>query len=369
MGSNKYKKDRNELKRQFANGVLYLKELIKQAMAKDYNDPLREEYAKSIAVKLRVLLINGNTESLISQLKISDKILFPPICVFLNDIPGNLIQTFGLVGERFDGEKAYYFSNYVKNDSELRCTLSCWLSEIVFDRKQSAIHKVSRRDIILYLANKEGGAHVDPEYEEEYYHIIYESGFFIQKPDGTITRSQNNCFAEAAITIALEFIEAAEEYFNVLNGAIFARCYNDLSFVELLYNENNENGFRKKYMHNQRRDIHGCFMVSYDYLGVARYRLIFSKNYVFYKNNNEYFLRVIDDSDFYEVLFCICGLETIVFIKEKDKYYKIEKEDDLYSIEKAKHFTFSQAIRLIKAKEKANLDCLNKQQQYLDNIK
>ena len=110
-----YTKDIKELRRQFSNSVSLIKDLIDNALAKDYADPLREEYAKSIAVKLRILLVDGAYKSLITQLGISEKILFHPMCVDFSDMPGNLIQTFGLAGEYCDNQKAYFFSNYSKN--------------------------------------------------------------------------------------------------------------------------------------------------------------------------------------------------------------------------------------------------------------
>ena len=161
----KYKKDIFELRKQFIDSVSYIKELLNIALTKRFDDPLREEFSKSIAVKLRVLLIDGSNLSLATQLRINDKILFSPLCAKFTDLPGNLIPSYGLVGERYDGKNHYFFQNYAKNKNELRCTLSCWLDEIAFDRKQSAFHKVSRKDIILALADKEGGAHDDPSYE------------------------------------------------------------------------------------------------------------------------------------------------------------------------------------------------------------
>ena len=364
--SNKYKKDIQELRKQFIVSVSFIKELVRIALAKEFDDPLREEFAKSIAVKLRVLLIDGNSLSLVAQLGITDKILFSPLCAKLTDMPGNLIHSYGLVGERYDGKNHYYFQNYTENKNELRCTLYCWLDEVAFDRKQSAIHKVSRKDIILALADKEGGAHVDPSYEKEYYHIRYESGFEIVDDESrVISRANNNRFTEALLTIAQEFLEAANEYFEILNGSTYCECERDLSLVELVYEDKN---IRKRYMHNQGKNIIGCFVVSYDYLSVARYRLIFSKNYVFFKNEKQHFLRVIDDKQYFDVLFCVCGLETLVFIKNNGKYLKVDNDDDLYRLNKLKHYTFSQAIRLIESKEHSNLDCLTKQKIYLENI-
>jgi len=364
--SNKYKKDICELRKQFIVSVSYIKELVKIALTKGFDDPLREEFAKSIAVKLRVLLIDGKNLSLATQLEINDKILFSPLCAIFTDLPGNLIHSYGLAGERYDGKSHYYFQNYTENNNELRCTLSCWLDEIAFDRKQSAIHKVSRKDIILALADKEGGAHVDPSYEEEYFHIRYESGFeIVDSENKVISRAINNRFAEALLTIAQEFLEAANEYFEILNGSKYGVCEKDLSLIELVYGDKN---IRKRYIHNQGNNILGCFLVSYDYLSIARYRLVFSKNYVFFKNEKQHFFRVIDDKQFFDVLFCVCGLNTFVFIKNKGKYFKVDNDDDLYRLNKLKHYTFSQAIRLIESNEHSNLDCLSKQKLYLESI-
>ena len=366
----KHFKDKQELRRQFLNSVYFVKESIKSALSKDCCDPLREEYAKSIAVKLRVLLIDGKrNKSLSSLLGISTKVLFSTICAFSSDLPGNLIHSFSLANEHTENGRCYFISNYSKNRTELRCTLSCWLDEVVFDRKQSAVHKVSRKDIILALADKEGGAHVDPSFEEEYYAILYGAGYYFFPDKEKAIKADNNLFSEALLTIAQEFVEAVDEYFTYLMGASFHSCENDLSLVELLYEEKDTGIIRKKFIHNQGRDILRCFLFSYDYLNTARYRLLFSKNYLFEKGDKRFLLRVIDDTNYWDALFCVSAFDTFVFIKNNEKYSRVTSDNDLYNLGKLSNYTFSQAVRLMRSDKLSNIDCLSKQKIYLEHSK
>ena len=55
-----------------------------------------------------------------------------------------------------------------KSNNQSRCfflMFNDWWNEIIFDDKKN---KFTRRDIVTYVANQDGGAHVDPELDESY---------------------------------------------------------------------------------------------------------------------------------------------------------------------------------------------------------
>ena len=76
-----------------------------------------------------------------------------------------------------------------------------WWNEIIFDDKKN---KFTRRDIVTYVANQDGGAHVDPELDESYATLtkmdsLGWTGYNVNKP-------LNNPAYQAIRTIANEVL-------------------------------------------------------------------------------------------------------------------------------------------------------------------
>lgn len=61
-----------------------------------------------------------------------------------------------------------YLPNIIYDkDSRYFCyTFDDWWNEVIFDDKSNVF---TRKDIILFVANNDGGAHVDPELKESFF--------------------------------------------------------------------------------------------------------------------------------------------------------------------------------------------------------
>ncbi|MEZ9686609.1 hypothetical protein AB4453_23915 [Vibrio atlanticus] len=121
---------------------------------------------KRLATTLRVLLHDTqSSKSLLSQLKVKTEMRYLNTAIPYD--PKNLMSHHGLVGIRGCNENAEYFAflddsvgavKYVKFPN--------WWNEIVIS--DSNKNQFCRRELVLSLTNKDGGAHVDPKLTDKY---------------------------------------------------------------------------------------------------------------------------------------------------------------------------------------------------------
>lgn len=140
--------------------------------------------AKRMAVSVRVLLHDtANSHSLFSQMGLKG-IDFYNTAFELS--PTNLIPHHGLIGIIMKDDGANYAA-YLDNipPEFIRWTkFSDWWNEIIFDNLKGS--QLTRRDIVLGLANKEGGAHVDQKLNSAYETITRNSQFWtFESADGS----------------------------------------------------------------------------------------------------------------------------------------------------------------------------------------
>jgi hypothetical protein len=125
-----------------------------------------EDEAKHLAVVIRVLLHDTvSSRSLLGQLGVKETLNFldtvPPI------IPANLVTTPGLVALSVGGGEAKYVA--LLGDRPRAPTakpFAPWWNDPV--TKDNLGVFFARRDYVLNIANKEGGAHVDPALDQSW---------------------------------------------------------------------------------------------------------------------------------------------------------------------------------------------------------
>ncbi len=76
-----------------------------------------------------------------------------------------------------------------------------WWNEIIFDDKKN---KFTRRDIVTYVANQDGGVHVDPELDESYATLTKMNS--LGWTDYNVNKPLNNPAYQAIRTIANEVL-------------------------------------------------------------------------------------------------------------------------------------------------------------------
>jgi len=126
--------------------------------------------AKRMAVSLRVLLYDSKTSvSLLAQLKVKDRWMFTDTAEPVN--PVNLAPTQGLVFMKMTwGESGEYVApldNLSPGRIKPPANFAGWWNNLVMVLP-SAGERWCRREFVLELAHKEGGAHVDPTLTQRY---------------------------------------------------------------------------------------------------------------------------------------------------------------------------------------------------------
>lgn len=123
------------------------------------------DYAVKIAITLRILFHDTSVStSLANSIEIKDKLLFWSSGHSYS--PNNLLTTWSLLTISITTNGIEYIPmGDMLNSEEYPTYLSFedWWNEIIFADKE---HLFTRKDVICFLANKDGGAHVDTELDD-----------------------------------------------------------------------------------------------------------------------------------------------------------------------------------------------------------
>lgn len=124
--------------------------------------------AKRLATTIRVLVHDtGNSHSLLGLMGIKEQLAYVN-AANVHD-PSNLLSHHGLVGFRFGPEGARYFAplgDGPPSRQRPKASFSEWWGEKVIVDNAGGVF--TRKDLVLALANKDGGAHVDPKLDATY---------------------------------------------------------------------------------------------------------------------------------------------------------------------------------------------------------
>lgn len=139
--------------------------------AESYDQEYEDE-ALRLATIVRVLVHDTNSShSLLGQLEIKEKLKWIDTAGPIE--PGNLMPDHGLVGISYDGQSGWSYSAGLDiMPTKREASFTAWWEEPVMRLDDD--RKWSRKQMVLELANKEGGAHVDPKLNAEYESIANE---------------------------------------------------------------------------------------------------------------------------------------------------------------------------------------------------
>lgn len=156
--------------------------LIKSASEYDRGDTSE---ARRLSVALRVLLHNhGQSRALLQQLGHRDTIAFLDTCGPLSTT--NLLTDYPMVVMRIGADTQYAprlgeLYNAVPNR---KIMFEKWWNNAVIRSPQVNV-TFSRRELVLSVADQDGGAHVDPEIDEKYARLSRTMEFgFMEHKDG-----------------------------------------------------------------------------------------------------------------------------------------------------------------------------------------
>lgn len=274
-------KNREELLEKLKHIVNFIQEELNLALKLDCCDPLRTEYAISLATRLRVLLNDeGNNKSLLRILKLKDAFMFPclPYDIYAS-LPSNLVFTSSLTKLVVNNGKMYCQVNDYSNAEDLLYAFDPWWNEVVIDSKHPVLSQISRRDVVLTLADKEGGAHVDTKYDEAYWQVINENGMKYITSDGREVNIANNFYAESMLYIAMEFINAYKVYVNLRpDKYIHSNSNNKILMLTYFREKQHKDYIEYEKRYRFIRYNQGCLLkniiLAFDYYQKASYRIL-----------------------------------------------------------------------------------------------
>lgn len=332
------KKDIDTLRKKLDDSVIYIENTAKQALQLECTDSLRSEYAIAIATRLRVLLNDeGRNNSLTKMLGIKDHLVFPAISKDpLANAPANMMFTSLLTSFNIKNKEAFYKANDFSNAEDLLYTFDAWWNEIVIDSKHEKFSQISRRDVILTLADKEGGAHVDEIYDTSYYQAKSNNMHFIDSLGNEI-KFANDVYTEAALYIAQEFINAYLIFIR-LKPQTYTKTNTHFKIFQLTYYREVTRGkstfYQKRYrfLRYTYGEPNNAIMFFFDYYQLADYKLLdlyrISKIYPKQELHSAAVINLSSNS--YRIVYARtpnCEQHVILW-KNKDLYKLINTEDD-----------------------------------------
>lgn len=213
MSKNKRtKRSEEDLKQELRDQI----ELLQHA-CQSY-DSGREAIGKHLALSLRVLLHHhGQSRSLLEQLGLR-QIEFYDTGGSIN--PANLLPMCGLLISKMSSGEGRYIPRVAAPPNPhhpiRKIPFDQWWNEPVLKDQSSRIF--SRFDLVLNVANTDGGAHVDPELEAAYMDLSRNNSLGWRFSNGSIEeafkgRPELACIRQIAEEVLLTLSEDALEYF------------------------------------------------------------------------------------------------------------------------------------------------------------
>ncbi|WPC18749.1 hypothetical protein SIN07_06705 [Pediococcus inopinatus] len=161
-----------------------------------------EKEARRIALALRILFHEtARSKSIYNQ--IDGKLAFKSAANIYS--PANLVSSWNLLALSMGPEGIKYIPNLDQQTRNFYMMFEDWWHEIIFDDKKNLF---SRKDIILFVANKDGGAHLDPEIPEKYAQLEINNSLGFTDENGN--KPQNNPIYQSIRVIAQEVMDSLE---------------------------------------------------------------------------------------------------------------------------------------------------------------
>ena len=321
------KKESNYIFKKLRSSYKFLYDLLQQVDKLSLDDEQREMIAVAIAAQLRTLLYDsGRNKSVLSQLGMKDRLYFMPTCAYGQiDMAANLVPSYSLVDCHITSGGFYVCHKKLEHFSHLlNVFFNYWWNEIVVDTKGDKPVRLSRKRIVLTLCDKEGGAHLDPDFTDEYFEVNYNFGFKYINKNGEECALKNNVFAETTIAIAFELLNAISTYFyNVKNKSLVIEKP-PFNIITISYS-NAQGGEGVRFFPNTNNSLYVASRIAFDYYHKASY---FIHQLIGYKYSR-------DDGSFFSFLTVdeTSAKKMIVLRDDETRTYEVLQEvsEGLYS--------------------------------------
>jgi hypothetical protein len=269
------KRDRASLLAAFESKRIYVKKLLFDCDQYELGSQMREEIALDISGKLRNLLLDrGRQTSLLSQLNYKDELYFESK---MNVLAGaNNICADAPLFSTVSSQKGLLFKSIHERTNGIKFDFESWWTEIVFDNKEDSLNFITRKEIVIVLADKEE-AHTDAEYEKKYDIICNNNGMKLyQDNNGVIRTPANNPYKESVITIAHELIDALDFREIIMRYPFRFICSDDIRYIATEYKVSEsekgeiEVGHRYKRWLSGENEVAFLNIISFDYKSHAK---------------------------------------------------------------------------------------------------
>jgi len=177
-----------------------------------------EAEAKRLAVTLRVLLHDTpQSHSLLGLLGVKDQVRFTNTAAEIE--PDNVLPTLGLVMTLpVHGSPRYVapLGNLPPPSIRPPAEFALWWNNDV--TKDKGRNLWSRKSFVLALANREGGAHVDPSLNDKYEALVRRNGlaWLTNNSDGSLRPLEGSPAAASVRQITYEVLDTLQRYSSLL---------------------------------------------------------------------------------------------------------------------------------------------------------
>lgn len=175
--------------------------------------------AKRLATTIRVLVHDtNNSKSLLGLLNLKTKMGYLNTTHPFN--PKNLLSYHGLVGLRVENGKSRYWAPLgegAPSRSGKYVFFPDWWNQVVIVDSRKV--RFTRRDLVLALSNKDGGAHVDPNLDESYAHLTRNNSVGWMVSDGTTQMPMPDIERHSTRQIAYELLTSIRRYLERTGAA------------------------------------------------------------------------------------------------------------------------------------------------------
>ncbi|PKE63134.1 hypothetical protein [Macrococcoides caseolyticum] len=165
-----------------------------------------ENEARRIATSLRIMFHQTRlSKSLFHQLKLNHKLFLWSSGGLYT--PSNLLSSWTLLKLKQDINGLSYEPLGLDNERTFYLCFDDWWNEIIFDDKKNVF---TRKDVITFVANQDGGAHVDDSLGQKYAELVKHNS--LGWSDGWGNAVSNNPVYNAIRQIAQEVILSYDKF-------------------------------------------------------------------------------------------------------------------------------------------------------------